>query len=258
MNGDDQLKKKIEDWLVSQGYPLEMRVAAEWRNGGFGVTQAHYYSDPENATLREIDIVASCEDWTGCINIEFVTECKVSKKNLWLLFSSKHMLEGFNRLFGYCINSESARTKLIKKGIDPIMGLPWMKKMGRTAYGMTQAFTTGEDVTFEASTSVLKAAIARKKVFDSQDWKPFVFVFPAIVVDGLVFNCFLDDAGQLSIEPVEDAFFFFPWNVSGEVGTCIRVLSLESLPRYVAEAKLVAERITKLLEKDIEEKLKTI
>jgi hypothetical protein len=39
-------KSRKEEWLLSEGYPLEMRVAAQWRNGGFGVTQAHYYSDP--------------------------------------------------------------------------------------------------------------------------------------------------------------------------------------------------------------------
>jgi hypothetical protein len=133
-----------------------------------------------------------------------------------------------------------------------------MKKIGRTAYGMTKAFTTGEDTTFKAATSVLKAAIVRRRLFESKSWKPFVFVFPSIVFDGLVFDCYMDEAGRLSVEPVEDAFFFFPWNVSGEVGTCIRVLSLESLHSYVSEAKLVAKQLVDILRKDIEEKLETI
>jgi hypothetical protein len=243
MNGNEELRKKIEEWLLSQGYPLEMSVASEWRNGGFSVTQSHYYSDPENTSLREIDVVASYKEWSGCINIEFVTECKVSKKSPWLLFSSEHALEGFNRLFGYCTNSESARKALIDKGINTVMALPWMKKIGRTAYGMTQAFTTGEDMTFKAATSVLKAAIARKKLFENQSWKPFVFVFPSIVVDGLIFDCYLDEAGRLSVEPVEDSFFFFPWNITGEVGTCIRILSVERLGGYVSEAKLVGDQL---------------
>ena len=59
MNDNEELRKKIEEWLLSQGYPLEMQVASEWRNSGFSVTQSHYYSDPENTSLREIDIVAS-------------------------------------------------------------------------------------------------------------------------------------------------------------------------------------------------------
>jgi hypothetical protein len=257
MSCNNQIKKSIEEWLLSQGYPLEMRVANEWRNSGFHVVQSSYYFDPENTSLREIYIIASYEDWTGCINIEFVTECKISKKKPWLLFSSHHTLEGFNQLFGFCINSNSARKKLIEKGIDTVMRLPWMKKIGRTAYGMTQAFSTGEDITFKAATSVLKAAIARKNMFCSQKWEPFIFVFPVIVIDGLIFDCFLSDAGRLCIEQVEDSFFFFPWNISGEVGTCIRVFSLESLPQYIAESKSVAEQITGLLKKDIDEKLRS-
>jgi hypothetical protein len=258
MNGNEDLTKRIEEWLLSQGYPLEMQVASAWREGGFSVTQSSYYSDIENTSLREIDIVASYVDWTGCINIEFVTECKVSKKKPWLLFSSEHTLEGFNRLFGYCTNSESARKALIEKGISTVTALPWMKKIGRTAYGMTRAFTTGEDMTFKAATSVLKAAIARKRLFESQSWKPFVFVFPSIVVDGLIFDCHLDEAGRLSVERLEDSFFFFPWNISGEVGTCIRVLSLERLRGYISEAKLVGDQLVDILNKEIEEKLKAI
>jgi len=258
MNNTDQLKKKIEEWLLSQGYPLEMRVAALCRDSGFNVIQGHYYSDPETGTAREIDVIASHPDYTGCIDVSFVIECKVSKKNPWLLFSSQYALEGFNRLFAYCINSQSARKVLVEKDIETFLSLPWMKKDGRTAYGITQAFTSGDDQTFKAATSVLKAAIARKLSLDSQRWKPFLFIFPVIIMDGPLFECFLNKDGQLSIEPFEDGFFFFPWNVLGEAGTCIRILSLNSLTRFITEAKTVGDSLTSLLKKDIEEKLRTI
>ena len=260
MSGDSQIKKKIEGWLLSKGYPLEMKVATEWRKGGFNVVQAHYYSDPENHSSREIDIVASCDDWTGWINIEFVIECKSSKKHPWLLFSSDDTLVGSNIFRSYCISSESARMNLIKKcseeGFDSVLNLAGIRKTRRAAYSMTRAFTTGEDATFKAATSALKAAIARRRLFDSLGWKPFCFIFPTVIVDGLIFDCFLDDLGRLQIESIEDALFFFPWMISGEVGTCIRVLSLDALPKYVAQAKLVVEGLKKLFEKDIEERLK--
>lgn len=258
MNNTDQLKNKIEEWLLSQGYPLEMRVAASFRDNGFNVIQSHYYSDPQTNIMREIDVIALHPDYTGCIDISFVIECKVSKKHPWLLFSSKYAIEGFNLLFAYCINSKSARNVLIEKGIETALSLQWMKKDGRMAYGITQAFTSGDDRTFKATTSVLKAAIARKLSLDSQKWKPFSFIFPVIILDGPLFECFLNDDGKLSIEPFEDGFLFFPWNISGEAGTCIRILSLNSLSRFVSEAKTVGDSLTLLLEKDIEEKLRTI
>jgi hypothetical protein len=69
-----------------------------------------------------------------------------------------------------------------------------MKKENRAAYGVTQAFTSGDDLTFKSTTSVLKAAIARKRELAKQSWKPFVFVFPTIIVDSLLFECYLDDS----------------------------------------------------------------
>jgi hypothetical protein len=207
--------------------------------------------------LREIDVVASYEEWSGCINIEFVTECKVSKKNPWLLFSSEHTLEGFNRLFGYCTNSESARKALVDKGINTVMALPWMKKIGRTAYGMTQAFTTGEDMTFRAATSVLKAAIARRKLFENQSWKRFVFVFPSIIVDGLIFDCYLDEAGQLSVEPVEDSYFFF--RGTSQVRSAHVSCSLRGkIGRLRLRSKTCRRQLVDILKTDIKEKLKAI
>ncbi|MFQ5965502.1 MAG: hypothetical protein ACE5KZ_14595, partial [Candidatus Scalinduaceae bacterium] len=143
MNSQKDLKKKIKKWLLDQGYPLEMRVAASLRKIGFDVIQSRYFFDPEDAKLREIDVIASYPDFTGFIDISFIIECKVSKEKPWLLFSSQQTLEGFNRLFAYCINSSSARKALIEKDKDTdiVSELPWMKKEGRTAYGATQTFT---------------------------------------------------------------------------------------------------------------------
>ena len=198
------IKKKISDWLKTQGYPLEMHVASALRNTGFDVQIAHYYSDPENGTIREIDVVASYPEYTGAMDVSLVIECKVSKKKPWLLFSAEHTLEGFNRLFAFCINSDSARKALVKKDTETVFELPRMKKENRAAYGVTQAFTSGDDLTFKSTTSVLKAAIARKRELAKQSWKPFVFVFPTIIVDSLLFECYLDDSGEVAIENIED------------------------------------------------------
>ena len=83
------IKKKISDWLKTQGYPLEMHVASALRNTGFDVQIAHYYSDPENGTIREIDVVASYPEYTGALDVSFVIECKVSKKKAVATFFSR-------------------------------------------------------------------------------------------------------------------------------------------------------------------------
>lgn len=254
----DIKKEIINKWLESQGYPLEMNVASQLRNAGFNVQLSHYYSDPENETIREIDIVASYPEHTGCLDISFVIECKVSKKKPWLLFSTEHTLEGFNRLFAFCINSDSARSALVEKGVETFIKLPRMKKEGRAAYGITQAFTSGEDMTFKATTSVLKAAISRKQNLNKQNWKPFVFVFPTIIVDGALFECYLNDNGKVYIENLQKMDFFFPWRIGEEIGTCLRIFTFDNISAFVAEAKSVAEALSTLLERDTKIKLESI
>lgn len=252
MTEQKEIKKEIDKWLKGQGYPLEMKVASELRKAGFDVQLSHYYTDPENEAIREIDIIASYPDDRGCLNISFVIECKVSKQKPWLLFSTSHTLEGFNRLFAYCINSDTARGALAQKDVESWIKLPWMKKEGRTAYGVTQAFTSGEDVTFKATTSVLKAAIARQRELSKQRWKPFVFVFPIVIVDGGLFECYLNDKGEVLIESLQDINLFFPWRVGDDIGTCIRICTVDKLSILISEAKSVGQAISLLLKPDVE------
>lgn len=258
MDSHMDLKKNIKEWLLDQGYPLEMRVAAALREIGFNVIQSRYFTDPENGKAREIDVIASYPEFTGCIDVSFIIECKVSKNKPWLLFSSEHTLEGFNRLLTYCIHSKSARQILIKKGMDIFLQLRWMKKEGRTAYGVTQAFTTGDDTTFKAATSVLKAAIARKMEFNKTFGEPFLFIFPVILVDGLLFDCYLKEDGKLSIKEIDNGFYFFPWNIKGEAGTCIQIISLNNLPNFAKEAMAASDSLTSLLKNDIDKKFNEI
>lgn len=258
MNNANDLNKKVLEWVMGQGYPLEMKVATSFRNRGFEVIQSHYYPDPENNELREIDIVAITPEYTGLIDVSFVIECKSSKKKPWVLFTSEHTLEGLNIFFSYCINSDSAREILIEKQMETDVKLPWMKKSGRIAYGLTQAFTTGSDITFKASTSVLKAAISRKRILGEKGYSPFVFVFPVIVVDGKIFECFIDKHGELSIQQFHHGFYYFPFDVVGEFGTCIQILTVNGIDDLTEQAKNVSDALLSLLKKDVEKKLKTI
>ena len=58
---ENDLEKRVADWLKTQGYPLEMRVASALREVGFDVSQSEYYNDPDTQTSREID-VHCCKD----------------------------------------------------------------------------------------------------------------------------------------------------------------------------------------------------
>ncbi len=57
MADEPDLIKGVRGWLEKQGYPLEMRVAAQFEKSNFLVLQSSYYVLPEQQP-RELDVVA--------------------------------------------------------------------------------------------------------------------------------------------------------------------------------------------------------
>jgi hypothetical protein len=80
------MEQQIRNWLQTQGYPVEMRSAAAYRDAGSRVVQSSYYQDPESSDWREINVVAD-RTWIAAetnsvpILIMFVAECKASREN---------------------------------------------------------------------------------------------------------------------------------------------------------------------------------
>jgi hypothetical protein len=246
MNNEKVLKRNILEWLSIEGYTLEMKVATSFRKHGFNVIQHYFYSDPENGNSREVDVVATISNHTGNIDISFIIECISLKENPWILFTSSHVLEDVNMLYSYCINSDSVRKTLINKEIQTVLSLPWMKKRNKVAYCLTEAFTTDYDITYKASINVLKGAISRKRILESTS---LVFIFPAIVIDGKAFECFIDEEDEeIIILEFNRGFYFCPLKIDGEFGTCIQILTVDKLDEFIKEAKEVANSIFDILE----------
>lgn len=259
MDSEKSLEDEILKWLKSQGYPLEMRVASSLRKADFWVRQSQYYFDPETNVSREIDVIATKTDILGFLEIDFLIECKTSSKP-WLLFTSEETLYKYNILFAFGVLSNAAKKLLSDHMCDKevfkerLCSLPWFKKKGRVAYGMTQAFTSGSDVAYKASINTLKAALSRKIEIENEKVRqyPLLFAFPVIVVEGQLFECYLNQNASIAIQEVEQSFFHFPTNIVGNVGTCIRVVSAASMQQFCHEASELSEIIMDLLKEDIE------
>jgi hypothetical protein len=247
----------IKGWLFEQGYPLEMRVASQFRNAGFEVRQADFYSDPETGTQREIDVFAHTGDSVGGMDVTFHIECKRSTDKPWLLFSSPHP-PAFNRLLGYAVTSESTRHVVVEKDIRAFMELPWAKKDKMLGYGLTQAFTTGEDIAFRASTGALKSAIAERQRSERQSWQPFLFAFPVIVIDGMLFECTLDGNDELLVTQRDHGELFLQLSLAGESATCVHIVTSEHLEHFAIEAFNVAKTLVEFLSEESMAKVKAV
>ncbi|MBD2560081.1 MULTISPECIES: hypothetical protein [Nostoc] len=244
----DELKKKVQAWLEEQGYPLEMKVAKAFAESDFEVRQSSFYIDPESNEVREIDIVVCNSTYViDVFDVYFVIECK-SVSRPWVLFTSENTFANYNKYFAYCLYSEVGKKLFINKTLEILARgdvLTWFNKKGRNGYSMTEAFTSSIDNTYKAAMSALKAAVALKILADEN--KRLTFIFPVIVVDGSLFESYLDVDGKLVVDAIKKGFLHFPRQTKEVTGTTIYVVTLDYVPEFIVEAKRITTELKELL-----------
>jgi hypothetical protein len=205
----------VREWLLKQGYPLEMHVAKVLREAGYEVSQGEYYSDEESGKAREVDLIASFEvpirGQEKGIYLTFVIECKVAPKP-WVVFlgdwASRPLLffdAMTNPAGGVLLNSREEFSDLPAQGI--INGPEFV------AYGATIAFKEGkqgdQDQAYRACLTAAKAAAYYSDKEPSagrsgiREWA--TLTVPVVVIRGTIFSASLATTGDLEIQPVERA-----------------------------------------------------
>ena len=251
MTSNESMRDRVANWLVEQGYPLEMRVASALRRSEFWVRQSTHYIDPETGKSREIDVIATEAEPLGMAEIHFVVECKATSKP-WVLFTSPHTLNNFNHLFALGISSDGARGTLAQKIEALAAELPWFRKDGRVGYNLTEAFTTGGDNAYSAAIGAVKACMFLLQSTERSHTPPLIFTFPAIVIQSPLVECFLDESGKMSVAEIDQGWLFFNTWIPGFSGTCLRVVSQAALERFSSEIRGMKNSLQRLIAPDVE------
>jgi hypothetical protein len=125
-------------------------------------------------------------------------------------------------------------------------------KPDRVAYNVTEAFTSGADSPFVAAIAAVKACLFSVQPRYTYT-PPLIFTFPAIVIDAPLFECFLDDnTGTVSVQQIEQAWWFVDFRLPEFSGTCIKVVSKAALPPFSAEVSDMHQRLRNLIADDVE------
>ena len=88
-----ELTTKVRNWLLAQGYPLEMRVAKAAERGGLAANLGAYYYDHERKVHREIDVWATVDSATTGMRFDVTFECKsgISGSKPWVVLTAGEM-----------------------------------------------------------------------------------------------------------------------------------------------------------------------
>ena len=229
-----------------------MLVAAEFRRAGFSVIQSDYYQDPVEGVQREIDVAAHTQVFAdrNLLRVTFLVECKVSRDKPWVLFTAESVrLAGPARV----VQRTSSRlgNRLLRRlsRKEEIQDLPFFTLPTRPGYGLTQALRKPEarDLSYQATTGVPAAAAAQARDADvaakEQELRIAEIIFPIVLVDGRLFEAYLDEKCQVSVGEIESGILVWRNPVAAVGHSIIRISTLASLASLVQDAKRTAERL---------------
>jgi hypothetical protein len=258
----DELPNKIETWLETQGYNLEMYSSRIFRDNGFTVAQSVYYLDPDDTKPREIDLVCyytkTIEDVS--FHLTFVIECKKSNDKPWLVFKSKR---NFKKYLKYDdIEGTHNGLELLKQ-----IKLTRLGKRKTTidflefentqfGHGVTQAFTSGSDTTYAATTTVLKATRYFVEKYKKTEVKLCSLYFPIVILDGRLFDIELQDDSKMGIKEVNESKLL---QIRSDLNktNIIQIVTKDNLNEYCKKLKLHCDKFFKTYSKEIGETAKS-
>jgi hypothetical protein len=254
MQNDNDLPDKLRHWLETQGYPLEMRTAAALREAGFRVVQSDYYQDPHSKQHREIDVKASVQaDADGAlIRVSYVFECKLTRDRPWILFTGERRLANPAAVAQRTASNLGRRFLMHLAKDATIQQLPLLTVPVRPGYGITQGFTTGKDVAYEACTSVAAAAVAIVGEADRPrahgERKYIEIAFPVVLIDGRLFEAFINESQTLEVGELTSGNLVWRNPLGNIVHSLIHIVTASHLPQFASEAMTTAASLLSRLD----------
>jgi hypothetical protein len=119
----------------------------------------------------------------------------------------------------------------------------------RPGYGLTQAFTSGSDVAFAATSAAAKAAIALARESDALAREsptlarllgvlpPAQVLFPVVVIDARLFECYLRGGSSPTIAEIERGTLTWRNPIVGMPHTILHVVTRTGLPGFLDGAR---------------------
>lgn len=246
---ESALEQRLLEWLGTQGYPLELRVAEACRLAGIEGKPSASFADPESGSSREIDFIGWLGDSFGALEVAVPIESKSGSKP-WILLHQRDVLP-FNRLQAYGVLSDSV-LEAIAGRLQDGPALPSFRKEDGVAHACVQGFTNREDQTFGAVISCVKAALWHAGGSTHDEFASSLrCAFPVVVIDAPLYRCALDDRGDLHLQEVKAGWLYFHHRLPRFQGTCVRIVTILQLPDTLEQLKLEVEALVKFLSPEI-------
>lgn len=259
----DDLEQKIRTWLNKQGYPLEMRAARAFRGvswqseesiGGptkdirWEANQSVYYKSSEGK-WRELDVEATIRQaypgtkpWRA-FDFIAVVECKSNTSKPWVVFSNE--ATAGPSIWGVESRAANSIGRLFLSEISFLadMEYEFFKVGEHTGYSVVCAFEeNNQDQAYAAVSSIVDAAQHYCGFDGNEHTVRCRIVFPIILTQAPIFECYLDSHNIEHIEPRDSITLYSDARIPGRQYSVIEIVREQALLRYI-------EKLTELHKK---------
>lgn len=248
------MKDKILKEIQKTGYPLELQVGNIFSKCGWpNIHYNRYYLDRDEQKGREIDISAYYNVYSAegsvfvRVGIYLICEVKWSAEKPWVIFSTeKGFLEGGGWLRLHYVNEVNSND-IKGDEIDKGSSFSKFSRIGRSYVEAGKRSNKPSGI-FGALTSVVKAAEdCRERNFKAmeriigkdEDIKQICFVEPVVVLNGLLYEAYLDKKDELELNEIDQILVSFGY-ISSEYQHrhyLVDVVTVKELPNLLSSKK---------------------
>jgi len=240
MSNDDELSKKVEDWVTKEGISLEYFSANCFNRAGFEIFQGYYVKGM--ADTREIDVMGHCTYPMGnsYLRLYSVAECKWSKGKPWAVFNSPATEMTNSAVISETIGNEVGSALLwYVAGDKEICELEIFNGARICGFSGRQALgdKNSQDYFYPAIQGVVDKTVQLLNSYDNNvvnELKWIVSGFPMIIVDAPLFEINYDPASD-TVAAKEVDYSRIRWRGSSawKLIASVDVVTKKYLPTYL-------------------------
>jgi hypothetical protein len=238
---EDDLEGKVGDWLAKQGYRLEYHAYEVFRRAGLRPAMSSYVVTSDG-TPREIDVSVEVQGSSESFEAESVLlcECKYLPGSPWVVMKSPEGL-GWSDFWKHLPKSPVLQPpSLAPVAPPPRISSEYLTRYSRhIGHTLIQAkldqranIDQGRDVAFNALQKIANAAWDRAAEGTSRTTTPFKFVFACLIVDGPLFESWVDPStATFEVRPVQ--WSAIAWK-GCQSGTLVDIVAKDALDGYAS------------------------
>jgi hypothetical protein len=252
---ENEMQKNVDEWINSQGFPLEMLAEKQFNAQGFKTSISEYYEDYETKKHREIDVTAILNELAGSrflTQVIFKIECKYTKKFPWVLFT-RSKTDGDNHPWLPLLYSKHGAylfSQMREDATEMEIANHTFHKTERIGYGIVQSIKPKdedkEDLAFKACSSAFKASwhtILKTNLNPSplEFMLVLTLAIPVVLIDGKLFECFLNDSGKTNTREIKSGIMEWKYSNPNGGSTHLHIVTKEFLSEFTNQAKSFAQ-----------------